>query len=251
LFQRAHRAVQLTEAGRRFHADVTLGLGHIRKSAEDIRNRGKPASVTLAASTAFASFWMLPRLHRLRDDLPDIDLRIQTADRDLDIRTESIELGVRGGRPEDWPDYHSALIAPEIIEAVASAAYIEKHGEPETVAHLTQHRLIHLEEPFRSACDWPQWFKSAGVNAAVANRGLAINDYVLVIQAVMEGQGIALSWRHLTGRLISSGLLEKVTDYSLETGAAFHVIWPKGRALTPQTGQVLDWLIKEGREING
>jgi DNA-binding transcriptional LysR family regulator len=97
LFQRAHRAVQLTEAGRRFHADVTLGLGHIRKSAEDIRNRGKPASVTLAASTAFASFWMLPRLHRLRDDLPDIDLRIQTADRDLDIRTESIELGVRGG----------------------------------------------------------------------------------------------------------------------------------------------------------
>jgi DNA-binding transcriptional LysR family regulator len=72
-----------------------------------------------------------------------------------------------------------------------------------------------------------------------------------VIQAVMEGQGIALSWRHLTGRLISSGLLEKVTDYSLETGAAFHVIWPKGRALTPQTGQVLDWLIKEGREING
>jgi DNA-binding transcriptional LysR family regulator len=66
---------------------------------------------------------MLPRLHRLRDDLPDIDLRIQTADRDLDIRTEAIELGVRGGRPEDWPDYDSALIAPEIIEAVASAAY--------------------------------------------------------------------------------------------------------------------------------
>jgi DNA-binding transcriptional LysR family regulator len=61
--------------------------------------------VTLAASTAFASLWMLPRLHRLRDDLPDIDLRIQTADRDIDIRNENIELGMRGGRPEDWPDY--------------------------------------------------------------------------------------------------------------------------------------------------
>jgi hypothetical protein len=32
---------------------------------------------------------MLPRLHRLRDDLPGIDLRIQTADRDLDIRNEN------------------------------------------------------------------------------------------------------------------------------------------------------------------
>lgn len=246
LFHRVHRAVSLTEAGRRFHADVSLGLSHIRKSAEDIRARGRANTVTLAASTAFASLWMLPRLHRLRDDLPDVDLRIQTADRDLDIRNEPIELGVRGGRPEDWPDYDSALIAPEVIEAVASAAYLEQHGEPESVAHLTQHRLIHLEEPFRRACDWQQWFLSAGVNGATANRGLAINDYVLVIQAVLEGQGVALSWRHLTERLIQSGLLRKVTDHRLETGAAFHVIWPKARALSPQAELVLDWLTKEG-----
>ncbi|MBC7280151.1 LysR substrate-binding domain-containing protein [Hoeflea sp.] len=251
LFHRAHRAVSLTEAGRRFHADVTLGLSHIRKSAEDIRARGRANSVTLAASTAFASLWMLPRLHRLRDELPDIDLRIQTADRDLDIRNEPIELGVRGGRPQDWPDYDSALIAHEVIEAVASAAYLEKHGMPESVAHLTQHRLIHLEEPFRTACDWQQWFLSAGVNGVTANRGLAINDYVLVIQAVMEGQGIALSWRHLTGRLIETGLLCKVTGHKLETGAAFHVIWPKGRPLTPQAQEVLSWLTKEGRQISG
>lgn len=251
LFHRAHRAVSPTEAGRRFHADVTLGLSHIRKSAEDIRARGRANSITLAASTAFASMWMLPRLHRLRDDLPDIDLRIQTADRDIDIRNEAIELGVRGGRPADWPDYDSALIAPEIIEAVASAAYLEKHGMPETVSHLTQHRLIHLEEPFRSACDWQQWFLSAGVNGGTANRGLAINDYVLVIQAVMEGQGVALSWRHLTGRLIDTGLLRKVTGHRLETGAAFHVIWPKTRTLTPQAEKVLNWLIRQGREISG
>ncbi|GAB5463832.1 LysR substrate-binding domain-containing protein [Hoeflea alexandrii] len=250
LFHRAHRAVTLTEAGRRFHADVTLGLSHIRRSAEGIRSRGRANTVTLAASTAFASLWMLPRLHRLRDDLPDIDLRIQTADRDIDIRNENIELGVRGGRPEDWPDYESALIAPEVIEAVASDAYLEKHGTPDSVASLTEHRLIHLEEPFRSACDWRQWFKSAGVNGVPANRGLAINDYVLVIQAVMEGQGVALGWQHLTERLAASGLLRKITDHRLETGAAFHVIWPKGRPLSAQSKLVLDWLAEEGREVS-
>jgi DNA-binding transcriptional LysR family regulator len=45
-----------------------------------------------------------------------------------------------------------------------------------------------------------------------ANRGLAINDYVLVIQAVLEGQGVALGWQHLTERLVASGLLRKVTE---------------------------------------
>lgn len=250
LFHRVHRAVALSEAGRRFHSDVTLGLSHIRKSAEDIRGHGRANTVTLAASTAFASLWMLPRLHRLRDELPDIDLRIQTADRDLDIRNENIELGVRGGRPADWPDYDSALIAEEIIEAVASPVYLEKHGMPESVSELTHHKLIHLEEPFRSACDWQHWFKSAGVDAGKAHRGLAINDYVLVIQAVMEGQGVALSWHHLTERLLASGLLRKLTPHRLETGAAFYVIWPKGRPLSAQTELVLSWLTKQGRAVS-
>jgi DNA-binding transcriptional LysR family regulator len=66
----------------------------------------------------------------------------------------------------------------------------------------------------------------------------------------MEGQGLALAWRHLTGRLIASGLLQKVTGHSLATGAAFHVIWPKGRTLTPQTSRVLEWLTAEGRKLN-
>lgn len=251
LFHRAHRAVSLSEAGLSFHSDVTLGLSHIRKSAEDIKGRGRSNTVTLAASTAFASFWMLPRLHRLRDDLPDIDLRIQTADRDLDIGKENIELGVRGGRPSDWPGYDCALIADEVIEAVASASYLEKHGMPESVSELTHHKLIHLEEPFRSACDWQQWFRSAGVDAGKAHRGLAINDYVLVIQAVMEGQGVALSWQHLTDRLVSSGLLRTLTPHRLTTGAAFYVIWPKGRPLSTQTELVLNWLTNEGRDISG
>ena len=67
LFHRNHRNVALTEAGARFHADVSAGLTRIQKSAEAIRAKGRETNVTLAASTAFASMWMLPRITRLRD----------------------------------------------------------------------------------------------------------------------------------------------------------------------------------------
>ncbi|TIL27349.1 LysR substrate-binding domain-containing protein [Mesorhizobium sp.] len=242
LFQRRHRQVSLTEAGDRFHADVSLGLSHIRKSAEDLRLQATGGHVTLAASTAFGSFWMMPRLQQFRDELPGIDLRIQTADRDLDIIAEGIPLAVRGGEPREWSDYHSLPLADEKIFPVAGVSYVARFGLPETVEDLPSHRLIHLEEPFREAASWDEWFQSAGVAITDAGRGLRINDYALVIQAVMEGQGIALGWGHLAERLLASGLLVRATGHTMTTGKGFHVIWSRNRDLSDNARKVRDWL---------
>ncbi|OJF90398.1 LysR substrate-binding domain-containing protein [Pararhizobium antarcticum] len=248
LFHRVHRAVELTEAGEKFHADVSIGLARIQKSAEDIRAKGRESNVTLAASTAFASMWMLPRLTRLRQDLPEIDLRIQTSVRDLDLDEEPIPLGVRGGDPANWPQYHAALLAPEVISAVASPAFIEANGMPQSPDELMRYRLIHLEEPVRQACDWPEWFASAGLTYPAQSRRLAINDYVLVVQAVLAGDGIALGWQHLTERQVGSGALVPVGGHVLDTGLAFYVVWPRSRELTMQARRVRDWLLEEGRK---
>jgi len=251
LFQRVHRAVKLTEKGERFHGDVSAGLARIQKSAEDLRQKEREVNVTLAASTAFASMWMLPRLARLRQDLPDIDLRIQTSVRDLDLDEEPIPLGIRGGHPASWPRYHAALIAPERIHPVASPAYLAKHGMPDNPQALSRHRLIHLEEPVREACDWPQWFASCGVAYQRQGRGLSINDYVLVIQAVLEGEGVALGWQHLTERYTATGLLVPVGGQALETGQAFYVVWPRSRDLPAPAARVRDWLLMEGGATAG
>ena len=242
LFHRRHRQVRLTEAGTRFFADVSLGLSHIRKSAEDLRQLAVGSHVTLSASTAFASFWMMPRLQQFREDLPGVDLRIQTADRDLDIVAEGIPLGIRGGDPQDWPTYEALPLAPEEIFPVAGAAYAARFGLPRTVADLASHRLIHLEEPFREAANWDDWFRSAGLSFAVTGTGLRINDYALVIQAAMEGQGIAIGWRHLVERLLASGLLVRVTDHVMTTGKGFYVVWPKEGGLSDNARRVRDWL---------
>ncbi len=133
LFQRRHRQVRLTEAGGRFFADVTLGLSHIRKSAEELRALAGGMHVTLSASTAFASFWMMPRLQKFRDDLPGIDLRIQTADRDLDLIAEGIPLGIRGGSaPRTGRTTNCCRSPTEEIYAVAGPAYVARSGVPAT-----------------------------------------------------------------------------------------------------------------------
>lgn len=246
LFHRAHRAVTLTDAGERFHTEVSVGLSRIQKSAEDIRAKGREVNVTLAASTAFASMWMLPRLAKLREDLPEIDLRIQTSVRDLDLEEEPIPLGIRGGDPAAWPGYHAALLAPEVINAVASPAFIETHGMPATAQDLLRLPLIHLEEPVRQACDWTDWFESAGLRFPAQSRRLTINDYVLVVQAVLAGEGIALGWQHLISGQVKSGALVPVGGHVLDTGLAFYVVWPRSRELNSQARRVRDWLLQEG-----
>ncbi|MBA3447773.1 MAG: LysR family transcriptional regulator [Pseudaminobacter sp.] len=248
LFHREHRRVRLTEAGARFFADVSLGLSHIQKSAEQLRAVATGTHVTLAASTAFAAFWMVPRLQKFREDLPGIDLRIQTSERDLDLTAEGIPLGIRGGSPEEWPNYDSFPLAPEKIHAVCSASYRDRFGVPATIEDITRHRLIHLEEPFRPAATWSDWFASAGLEGFRTPKGLQINDYVLVLQSVIEGQGIALGWRHLTDRMIGSGLLVRVTDHVLSTGKSFHVVWPKGLELTDRVRGVRDWLTAQRQD---
>jgi DNA-binding transcriptional LysR family regulator len=242
LFHRQYRRVRLTEAGQKFHADVAIGLLHIQRSATELR-AGSSGHVTLACSTAFAAYWMVPRMQALREELPGTDLRIQTADRDLDLMGEGIPLGIRGGRAEDWPDLESRQLAGELIYPVCSPLYLARFARPESPAGLLEHRLIHLEEPFRTAATWVDWFASAGIAAGQVPGGLQINDYVLVIQAVIEGQGVALGWHHLVQDLVAKGVLVRLTQHALETGRGFHVTWPRGEALSPAAQQVRDWLL--------
>lgn len=242
LFFREHRRVRLTEAGGRFLADVALGLSHIHKSAEALRAQATGVHVTLSASTAFAAYWMVPRLERFRQEVPGIDLRIQTADRDLDLVAERISLGIRGGSAADWPHYALQPLAPEEIYAVCGPGYAARHGLPGCVEELAGHSLIHLEEPFRPATTWRDFLAAAGVDARHGLGGLRINDYVLVIQSVIAGQGIALGWRHLTDRLVEEGVLIRPLDGVLVTGKHFHVAWPKDTTLSEPARRVRDWL---------
>lgn len=245
LFLREHRRVRLSEAGARFHADVTIGLSHIQRSAQDLRALATGGHVTLSCSTAFAAFWMVPRMARLRADLPEIDLRIQTADRDLDLLGEGIPLAIRGGDPGDWPHYQAEPLAPEEIYPVCGAGYLAGRAAPAQAADLLGHELIHLEEPFRSAATWKDWFASVGIEGRQVPKGLQINDYVLVVQSVIAGQGVALGWRHLVEGLVAKGVLVRLTDHMLTTGQAFHVIWPREVALPRPAQQVRDWLLAQ------
>ncbi len=244
LFLRRHRALALTEAGERFYDDVSYGLIHIRRSVERITTQRQDRHVTLSVTTAFANYWMVPRLGAFRALNPDVDLRVQTTNKDVDIASESISLAVRLGDGA-WPGYQSAPIADEEIFAVCSPSYLEHQTPPRSPSDLLAHRLIHLEEPFRPRATWADWFAQAGVSYRDEGEGLRLNDYALVIQAAIAGQGIAFGWRHIVERLIAQGVLTKALETSFRSDHRFHVVWAEAAPLSPEATRVRDWLVSQ------
>ncbi|MCR9137101.1 MAG: LysR substrate-binding domain-containing protein [Alphaproteobacteria bacterium] len=241
LFERGHRAITLTEAGERFFADVSFGLMHILNSAEAVASRPTEEYVSLSCSTAFAHYWMLPRLTTFRRDNPDIDIRLQTTDKDIDIADEALSFAIRLGSG-NWPGYRCLRLGPEQIYPVCSPAYLAGNGTPESDTDLMSHRLIHLDEPHRPRAGWREWFAEQGLEFADTGGGLRFNDYALVIQAAIAGEGVACGWHHIVEILVKQGLLLRVGTGLYDIGQGHYVLWPAHGPLGPKASRVLEWL---------
>lgn len=248
LFERKHRALELTRAGRVFYRDVEMGLSRIYRSVLSLKEAQAPERhVCLSVTTSFAAHWLLPRIGRFNAALPDIELSIRTNDLQPDLVNEGVGIGVRYG-DTFWPGYDAWRLTEEKIFAVCSPAYHREAGPLVDAEQLLRTTLIHLEEVRRPCVDWRQWLGQVGVTSThELPRGLRINGYAMVLQAALQGRGVALGWRSIVQPLLERQELICLFDGDLavQTSRGFHVLVPQSRPLCPATSKVRDWLISE------
>ncbi len=242
LFDRGHRQVTLTSAGLRFFADVSAALRGIESAAQAVHSMGRAEYVTLNSSSAFSHYWIMPKLHHLREQHPDIDLRLQNSVNEPDLDAENISISVRLG-DGDWPDCHVARLADEVILPVASPGVMRAARNLRSVPDLLNERLIHLEEPVRIRPTWKQWFEYHGIADVDIAEGIRLNDHALVLQAAQTGEGFALGWHHIVGDQFSRNLLAGREDWGWNTGRGIYLVWSKSRELSGNAKKVRDWIL--------
>lgn len=244
LFKREHKKVSLTNAGERLWADVSRSFHQLYHSIAAIQQLAQPDYVTLCASTAFNNYWIMPRLYDFQRSNPQIELRLQSSDREPDIESENINLAIRRGTGQ-WPGCHAALIAKEVICPVASQRTMAAAIDLKSLPNLLHQRLIHLEEPVRDRPSWTEWFANFKIQSPPPKGGLRLNDYALVLHAAMAGEGFAFGWRHLTDRLVDQGLLADRKEWSWETGFGFYLVWSNSQDLSQEVTLVKDWILDQ------
>jgi len=242
LFERAARRVALTPEGRRLHDAVASGLGHIAQVAGDLSRAREGAGVAVAASTAFASMWLMSRVGAFRAACPEIALRLVAVDPYVDPERAGVDLAIRYGSGS-WPGLEAVRLFDDLVMPVASPGYLASAVSIGSPADLARHALLHQDEIEPDWMPWADWLALFGVAAPPVRGGVSFNSYANVIQAALDGQGIAIGWaRFIEGPLRRGSLVRPIPEV-VRSAQAHHVIQPRGRALGPDAARFRDWLI--------
>lgn len=240
LFDRTRTGIRLTVAGRELRDHVRPAFAALDAGVRAVQRSTLGAGVVaLSVSTSFAAWWLLPRLADFKQRHPQVDLRCITNDTDAGVGVDDADLWVPLG-PDPWPGLTRHVLTDERIVAVAAPQVAARLADRDDPA-LAGAELIHLEERYRPRFDWTQWFRAHGLTPP-ATHGPRFNDYAVVVQAALDGQGVALGWEHLVSPLVHAGRLEVVGGAPTLTAQPFVLLHRRG-PLSPAVAALRDWLL--------
>lgn len=244
LFRRAHRSLELTPAGHELADAVAAGLQHMATTALQLQRRHKQTSVTVAANNAVAFLWLRPRLAEYMQANPEIDVKLVASDRELDDVAEGIDLAIRYGRG-DWPGVVARLLFQEEVFPVCAPAYLEAHPEVSGAADLARQTLLHMVPRGPDWITWPALLRALGTEPpAEVEHGVRFNNFPILMQAAIDGQGIAIGSSHLADEALARGQLVRPVTGSHQTGRGYYLTLPAGPQPSDLTAHLRDWLLQ-------
>ena len=222
LFLREHPRISITDKGARLLHASQAALAQLDREIALLREN-ETKSVSIAMQSYVLSRWLSPRLSSFVEAHPGVALRVDPLNSLEDIGTCGADIAIMWGTDE-WFSHENELLftCPSIPTAnKALANRVQEIGIGEAVRELP---LLVDSSGDRG---WRAWHKSAGRPYNPRADSLVFVDSNSRVQAVIDGQGIAL-WDALVTPEVENGDLVFVCDERLEN-FGYHLVYPNGR----------------------
>lgn len=247
LLRRHSRGYSLTPDGVAGLEALRSGFDQLSAAVAAMTSGGHRV-LTVSAVPSLSAEWLVPRLHRFREQHPDIDVLLHPSVELVDLEHSRVDLGVRYGSGS-YPGLLAERLFDDEIFPVYSPRMLNGRRPLKSPSDLGAHPLIHTEWT-PEAGHWPgwsDWLRAAGVTGVNVNKGLRFSDGALVIQAALSGQGVALGSRALALDHLAAGRLIRPFELSLATDFAYYIVCSKARAEEPDVTAFRQWVISEAR----
>lgn len=238
LFRRRNRVLLLTEEGQSYYLDIKDIFSNIHDATERLLARTEKGVITVAVPTTFAVQWLVPRISRFTADHPDIDVRITAVDFDEKFLTEEIDVAVYYGKGR-WSGVESYKLHTEYLTPVCSPNLMQGEHPIHTHADLKHHNLLH--DGSRQA--WKSWVKTFSVSGVNVNQGPIFSHSMLVMQAAVLGQGVALAHSVLARPEIEAGRLVKPLAERKVSSSAYYLICDEAQSEQGKIRAFIDWML--------
>ncbi|WP_264310890.1 LysR family transcriptional regulator [Pseudomonas putida] len=241
LFVKDGRGIKLTDAGVRLRDASGEAFDRLRGVCAELSRDVSEAPFVLGCSGSLLARWFIPRLGRLKADLPELRLHLSAGEGDLDPRRPGLDALLVFAEPP-WPaDMQVHVLAEERIGPVLSphfAGFERLRGAPPQA--LLGEVLLHTTSRPQA---WPAWAAQQGLDSAALPFGQAFEHLYYLLEAAVAGLGVAIAPQQLVADDLRAGRLAAPWGFS-STHAAL-ALWVPRRAADGRAEQLAQWLRQE------
>ena len=248
LFQRSANSFNLTEEGEEFAAVVQQSLEQVAAAASKIAREKSQHTLRISAPPTITGKWLMPKLGQFYESHPGVSVILDESLQLVTFKNDGVDGAIRyaDGNFENLNSDHLITIK---IYAVASPAYIEKHGRLESIANPVGHYLIDYYYDSKNIdsqhIHWQDIVDGNLDEMDVEHQ--VYPDGLQSLTAAIHGQGIALVPMHLFEDEIAAGNLVILGEQVHEHRNRYYFVTPKGARPNQELDDFRDWLIEISR----
>jgi LysR family glycine cleavage system transcriptional activator len=246
LFDRRPQSLSVTAPGRKLLATLTNAFDLIELSLSSVALAPPKNRITLAMPAAFAASWFLPRMPRFRVNYPSFEIIPRSSGGVLEPSIEGVDASIRHGRA-GWGDLDCRFLFSDALVPLCSPHYVQSSSATGLgLNRLRDHKLLESET---SPALWEEWSSANDVHDNLSNIS-TFGDDSLVIQAALNGHGVALLDCNLLSGLIDGGQLVPFIAFDKWLrGTGWYLVFEERHQDEEIFTALIDWILDEVRNV--
>ena len=247
LFQRRHRALALTDAGKSFYASAAQVLTTMRAATDRLRAQAGKKGLSVTTTHSFAALWLIPRLAGFTRSHPGIDVRIMADTRVQDLDRDGLDLAIRHG-PASLAGSNAVRLMGERVFPVCSPKLVKDKSKPlREPQDLRYHCLLQYDDPEgrHPWLHWKTWLEVERIADLRPAGTLSFSGYEQIIPAAVAGHGVGLGRTPLVKDLLASGELVAPFKSSADPARAYYAVVSKSAEGRLEVAEFVAWLKQE------
>ncbi|MEO8113018.1 MAG: transcriptional regulator GcvA [Phenylobacterium sp.] len=247
LFKRTPKGLLLTDAAQTALPALREAFDRLAEAASLLTAAVDGRRLTLTAAPSFAAKWLVPRLGAFEQAHPQVDVWLSAGLELVDLTAGEIDVAIRYGAGR-YPGLEVRRLMSETVIPVVSPDLAKEHPL-DTPDDLKSHTLLHdgSPDPDDSCPDWSMWLAARGLRGIDGMRGPRFNQSSLVIEAALNGRGVALAKRTLAQADLDAGRLVAPLQIATAVDFAYYLVHPKAKGRLPQVKAFIGWIEAEAQ----